>query len=75
MVHCESRTGRCNATITVDLEAMEIRGPDGGVINVDLDEFKRHCLLNGIDDIGLTMEKSAAIDAFEKQASQARPWA
>ncbi len=64
-----------NATITVDLEEMEIRGPDGGVINFDLDEFKRHCLLNGIDDIGLTMEKSASIDAFEKQASQARPWA
>ncbi|MEX0346919.1 MAG: 3-isopropylmalate dehydratase small subunit [Rhizobiaceae bacterium] len=64
-----------NATLTVDLEAMEIRGPDGGVINFDLDEFKRHCLLNGIDDIGLTLEKSSAIDAFEKQASQARPWA
>ena len=64
-----------NATITVDLEEMEIRGPDGGVINFDLDEFKRHCLLNGIDDIGLTMEKSASIDAYEKKAAAARPWA
>lgn len=64
-----------NATITVDLEEMEIRGPDGGAIKFDLDEFKRHCLLNGIDDIGLTMEKSASIDAYEKQASEARPWA
>ncbi len=64
-----------NATVTVDLEEMEIRGPDGGVINFDLDEFKRHCLLNGIDDIGLTMEKSSAIDVFEKKNSEARPWA
>lgn len=64
-----------NATVTVDLEEMEIRGPDGGVIKFDLDEFKRHCLLNGIDDIGLTMEKSASIDAFEKKAAEARPWA
>ncbi len=64
-----------NATLTVDLETMEIRGPDGGVIKFDLDEFKRHCLLNGIDDIGLTMEKSPAIGAFEKKAAETRPWA
>ncbi len=64
-----------NATLTVDLEAMEIRGPDGGVITFDLDAFKRHCLLNGIDDIGLTMEKAPAIDAYEKQLSENRPWA
>jgi 3-isopropylmalate/(R)-2-methylmalate dehydratase small subunit len=47
-----------NATLTVDLEAMEIRGPDGGVIRFDLDSFRRHCMLNGLDDIGLTMEKA-----------------
>lgn len=64
-----------NATITVDLEEMEIRGPDGGTIKFDLDEFKRHCLLNGIDDIGLTMEKSSAIDAFEKKNTETHPWA
>jgi 3-isopropylmalate/(R)-2-methylmalate dehydratase small subunit len=64
-----------NAVITVDLEAMEIRGPDGGVISFDLDEFRRHCLLNGLDDIGLTMEKAPTIDRFEQQNAESRPWA
>ena len=64
-----------NATISVDLEAKEIRGPDGGVVNFDLDDFKRHCLLNGLDDIGLTMEKAGAIAAFEQKNAAARPWA
>ena len=64
-----------NAVVTVDLEAMEIRGPDGGVITFDLDEFRRHCLLNGLDDIGLTMEKAPSIDRFEKANADARPWA
>ena len=64
-----------NATLTVDLEEMEIRGPDGGRIAFDLDEFRRHCLLNGLDDIALTMEKAPAIDAFEKRNAEARPWA
>lgn len=64
-----------NATLTVDLEAQEIHGPDGGVIKFEIDSFKRHCLLNGIDDIGLTMEKGAAIDAFEKKIAETRPWA
>ena len=64
-----------NATITVDLEAKEIRGPDGGVIKFDLDEFKRHCLLNGLDDIGLTMEKAPAIASYEKKLAENRPWA
>ena len=64
-----------NATISVDLEAKEIRGPDGGVVRFDLDEFRRHCLLNGLDDIGLTMEKAPAIASYEKQAADSRPWA
>jgi 3-isopropylmalate/(R)-2-methylmalate dehydratase small subunit len=64
-----------NATVTVDLEAKEIRGPDGGVITFDLDDFKRHCLLNGLDDIGLTLEKTASIDRFEKANAESRPWA
>jgi 3-isopropylmalate/(R)-2-methylmalate dehydratase small subunit len=64
-----------NATLTVDLEAMEIRGPDGGVVKFDLDEFRRHCLLNGLDDIGLTLQKSATIDSFEKSYAESRPWA
>lgn len=64
-----------NATLTIDLEACEIRGPDGGMIKFDLDAFKRHCLLNGLDDIGLTMEKAPAIDGFEKSYAESRPWA
>jgi 3-isopropylmalate/(R)-2-methylmalate dehydratase small subunit len=63
-----------NATLTIDLEAQEIRGPDGGVVKFDVDQHRKHCLLNGLDDIGLTMEKAAAIDAFEKKAAEARPW-
>ena len=64
-----------NATLSIDLEKQEIRGPDGGVVKFDLDEFRRHCLLNGLDDIGLTMEKAPAIASFEKQAAESRPWA
>jgi 3-isopropylmalate/(R)-2-methylmalate dehydratase small subunit len=64
-----------NATLTVDLEAQEIRGPDGGVIKFDLDAFRKHCLLNGLDDIGLTLAKAGEIDAYEKKAAGARPWA
>ena len=64
-----------NAVVTIDLEAMEIRGPDGGVIAFDLDAFRRHCLLNGLDDIGLTMEKAPSIDRFEQKNAESRPWA
>ena len=63
-----------NATLTVDLEAQEIRGPDGGVIRFEIDPFKKHCLLNGLDNIGLTLEKEPAIAAFESKASAVRPW-
>ena len=63
-----------NATLTVDLEKQEIRGPDGGVIKFDIDPFRKHCLLNGLDNIGLTLEKSNAISSFEKSTSSSRPW-
>jgi 3-isopropylmalate/(R)-2-methylmalate dehydratase small subunit len=63
-----------NATITVDLENQTITGPDGGQIAFDVDPFRKHCLLNGLDDIGLTLEKSAAIEGFETRAAQTRPW-
>ncbi|MEM9205418.1 MAG: 3-isopropylmalate dehydratase small subunit [Pseudomonadota bacterium] len=63
-----------NARLIVDLEAQEIRGPDGGVITFDMDPFRKHCLLNGLDDIGLTMEKAADIDGFEEKTNLARPW-
>ncbi len=63
-----------NAVITVDLENQTISGPDGGTIGFEVDPFRKHCLLNGLDDIGLTLEKAASIDAFEAGAAAARPW-
>jgi len=64
-----------NATLTIDLAKEEIRGPDGGTIKFDIDQFRKHCLLNGIDDIGLTMEKKAKIESYEEKAAEKRPWA
>ena len=64
-----------NATLTIDLATQEIQGPDGGTIKFEVDPFKKHCLLNGLDDIGLTMEKAASIATFETQNASARPWA
>ena len=64
-----------NATLTVDLAAQEIRGPDGGVIHFEIDPFRKHCLLEGLDDIGQTLVHAAAIAAHEKKAAAARPWA
>ena len=63
-----------NARIEVDLEAQKITSSDGEVISFQVDAFKKHCLMNGLDDIGLTLEKAAAIDSFESAAAQARPW-
>jgi len=63
-----------NARMTVDLEAQEITTSDGEVIKFDVDAHRKHCLLEGLDDIGQTMQKKASIDAFEAQASAARPW-
>ena len=64
-----------NAALSIDLESQEITGPDGGTIKFDIDAFKRHCLLNGLDDIGLTLEKASSIAAFEKANAQTHPWA
>lgn len=63
-----------NATLTVDLESQTIKGPDGGEIRFEIDPFRKHCLLNGLDDIGLTMEKSAKIEAYEEKL-KSRAWA
>ncbi|HXG77930.1 MAG TPA: 3-isopropylmalate dehydratase small subunit [Methyloceanibacter sp.] len=63
-----------NATLTIDLEAQEIRGPDGGVIQFDIDPFRKRCLLEGLDDIGLTLEKADLIEAFEARSRAERPW-
>ncbi len=63
-----------NARMTVDLEAQTVTTSDGEAIAFEVDAFKKHCLLNGLDDIGLSLEKVASIDSFEEQAAQARPW-
>jgi len=63
-----------NATLTIDLEAQTINGPDGGEITFELDEFKKHCLLNGLDDIGLTMQNEDKIDSFESSHGASQPW-
>ena len=69
----DARKG-ANARMTVDLENLTVTTSDGQSFGFELDPFRRHCLLNGLDDIGLTMEKSTAIDTFETQMAQSRPW-
>lgn len=64
-----------NATLTIDLEKQEIRGPDGGTVSFEIDPHRKHCLLNGLDDIGLTLEKSSKIAGFESKLKETRPWA
>ena len=63
-----------NATLSVDLENQVIQGPDGGEIKFEIDEFKRHCLLNGLDDVGLTMQVNDKIDNFEDEQKAGQPW-
>ena len=63
-----------NARLTVDLEAQTVTKSDGEVFSFEVDPFKKHCLMEGLDDIGLTMAKADSIDSFEAIASQARPW-
>ena len=63
-----------NARFAVDLEACEVVPPGGAAIGFEIDPFRRHCLLEGLDDIGLTLEKAAAIDAFEAARRIDRPW-
>ena len=64
-----------NAIVTVDLESQTITGPDGGEITFDIDPFRKHCLLNGLDDVALTLEKEEAISRFEVQRKMTQPWA
>ncbi len=63
-----------NATVTIDLAAQEIRGPDGGVIAFEIDPFRKHCLLDGVDDIGLTLQHGADVDDYEAAARKTQPW-
>jgi 3-isopropylmalate/(R)-2-methylmalate dehydratase small subunit len=63
-----------NARIEVDLEAQTITSSEGAIFTFEVDAFKKHCLLNGLDDIGLTLEKAAAIQSFETRLASERPW-
>ncbi len=63
-----------NATLTIDLEAQQITGPDGGCISFEIDEFRKKCLLEGLDEIALTLKKSEKIDAFEAAQKASQPW-
>jgi 3-isopropylmalate/(R)-2-methylmalate dehydratase small subunit len=69
----DARRG-ANATLSVDLPAQTIKGPDGGTVRFEIDPFRKHCLIEGLDDIGLTMVEAPAIAAFEAKAANARPW-
>jgi len=69
----DARRG-ANAVISIDLEKQEITGPDGGKIHFDIDPFRKHCLLNGLDDIGLTLQKQSKIDSFESNRKLSQPW-
>ncbi len=63
-----------NAVVGIDLEKQEITGPDGGTVHFEIDPFRKHCLLNGLDDIGQTLEKAGSIDAYEAKQKHAQPW-
>ena len=63
-----------NATLSIDLPAQEIRGPDGGRVKFEIDPFRKQCLIEGLDDIGLTMVEAPAIASFEQKSAASRPW-
>ena len=63
-----------NAVISVDLEQQQITGPDGGRISFEIDAFRKQCLIEGLDDIGLTLKKTAAISQYEEKSAQNSPW-
>ena len=63
-----------NATLSIDLASQEIRGPDGGMVKFEIDPFRKHCLLEGLDDIGMTLKHTDEIKAWEKRMASAQPW-
>ncbi len=63
-----------NATVTIDLERQEIRGPDGGIVTFALDPFRKQCLIEGLDDIGQTLQKAPAVASFEERQRLGQPW-
>jgi 3-isopropylmalate/(R)-2-methylmalate dehydratase small subunit len=70
----EDAKNGANAVLTIDLENQTVSRPDGEVVHFDIDPFRKHCMLNGLDDIGLTMQKGDSISEFEKRVSQSQPW-
>lgn len=60
--------------LTIDLAAQEVRTPAGEAFKFEVDPFRKHCLLNGLDDIGLTLQNADAIRAYEEKTKQVRPW-
>ncbi len=69
----DARKG-ANARLTINLADQTIARPDGGVVKFDIDPFRKHCLLNGLDDVGLTMQKAPAIDGYEQRQKLSQPW-
>ena len=69
----DARKG-ANARLTIDLEKQTITRPDGGVVKFEIDGFRKHCLLNGLDDVGLTLQKAPAIGSFEEKNKLSQPW-
>jgi 3-isopropylmalate/(R)-2-methylmalate dehydratase small subunit len=69
----DARRG-ANATLTIDLPAQEIRGPDGGMVKFEIDPFRKHRLLEGLDDIGLTLKHMGDVANWEQRAGAAQPW-
>lgn len=63
-----------NATLSIDLESQTISGPDGGEVKFEIDAFKKHLLLNGLDDVGLTMQKEDKVNSFEDKQNASQPW-
>ena len=63
-----------NATISIDLEAQTIQGPDGGTIHFDIDPARKQTLLEGLDDIAMTLKADPAISGFEQKMNESRPW-
>ena len=63
-----------NPELSIDLVTQTIRRPNGVTISFEVDAFRKKCLLEGLDDIGLTMEKSSSIDEFEANRTQQQPW-
>jgi 3-isopropylmalate/(R)-2-methylmalate dehydratase small subunit len=69
----DARKG-ANAVLTIDLESQTISRPDGEKVHFEIDPFRKHCLINGLDDIALTEHKAAAIGTYEEKARLSRPW-